>query len=73
MLGYAAERQVSEAQKRTVMATRQGDLTPLKESAVRELLESTIPAMLGYVSPDDRPRVATIWFLWNRGTFVFGT
>ncbi len=55
------------------MATRQGDLTLLKESAVRELLESTIPAMLGYVSPDDRPRVATICLHWNRGTIVFGT
>ena len=73
MLGHAAERQVSEAQRRTVMTTTQEHLTLPKESALRELLESTIPAMLRYVSPDDRPRVATIWFLWNRGTFVFGT
>ncbi len=55
------------------MTTTQEHLTLPKESARRELLESTIPAMLRYVSPDDRPRVATIWFLWNRGTFVFGT
>ncbi len=55
------------------MATRQGELTLLKESAVCELLESTIPAIVGRVSPDDRPRVAMIWFHWNRGIFVFGT
>ena len=51
----------------------QGDLALLDHPGARELLNSAIPARLGYVAPDGTPRVTPIWFTWNGNEFVFGT
>jgi PPOX class probable F420-dependent enzyme len=50
----------------------QGDLALLDHPVARELLNSAIPARLGYVAPDGTPRVTPIWFTWNGNEFVFG-
>lgn len=37
------------------------------------LLESRIPARLAWVSSDDTPRVAPIWFVWTGAKLVMST
>jgi hypothetical protein len=39
----------------------------------QELLQSTIPAYLGYVWPDGMPRVTPIWFHWTGTVFLLGS
>lgn len=55
------------------MANRQGDLGLLEHPVAKELLQSTIPARLAYVSTDGTPRVLPIWFHWDGKQFVMGT
>lgn len=55
------------------MATRQGAVSLLNEPIAQELLKSTTPARLAYVSPDGTPRVVPIWFHWNGKQLVLGT
>ncbi|MEE9177642.1 MAG: pyridoxamine 5'-phosphate oxidase family protein [Acidimicrobiia bacterium] len=50
----------------------QGDLALLDHPVAQELLNSAIPARLGYVAPDGTPRVTPIWFTWTGNEFVFG-
>ncbi|MFQ5967925.1 MAG: pyridoxamine 5'-phosphate oxidase family protein [Acidimicrobiia bacterium] len=50
----------------------QGDLHLLDHPVAQQLLESAIPARLGYIAPDSTPRVTPIWFTWNGTEFVFG-
>ncbi len=50
----------------------QGDLALLDHPVAQELLQSAIPARLGYLAPDGTPRVTPIWFTWNGNEFVFG-
>ena len=55
------------------MAVKQGDLELLQHPVSLELLQSTIPARLAYISTDGTPRVVPIWFYWNEREFVLGT
>ncbi|MCB0120914.1 MAG: pyridoxamine 5'-phosphate oxidase family protein [Caldilineaceae bacterium] len=55
------------------MATKQGDLSLLADSAAQTLLQSTQPAQLAYVWSDGTPRVIPIWFHWTGQTFVLGS
>src|SRR5262249_42259333 len=55
------------------MATKQGDVSLLNEPIAQELLKSTTPARLAFVSPDGTPRVVPIWFHWNGKQLVLGT
>jgi hypothetical protein len=55
------------------MAVKQGDIELLQHPVSRELLQSTIPARLAYISTDGTPRVVPIWFHWNEREFVLGT
>ena len=50
----------------------QGDLALLDHPVAEELLNSAIPARLGYVALDGTPRVTPIWFTWTGNEFVFG-
>ncbi len=50
----------------------QGDLALLDHPVAQELLNSAIPARIGYVAPDGTPRVTPIWFTWTGNEFVFG-
>jgi PPOX class probable F420-dependent enzyme len=50
----------------------QGDLALLDHPVAEELLNSAIPALLGYVALDGTPRVTPIWFTWTGNEFVFG-
>ena len=55
------------------MALRQGDIALLQDPVAQQLLHSTIPAHLAYVTRDGTPRVVPIWFHWNEKELVFGT
>ena len=55
------------------MAITQGDPSLLEHPVAKELLASSIPARLAYVSKDGTPRVAPIWFHWNGQEIVMGT
>jgi PPOX class probable F420-dependent enzyme len=55
------------------MATKQGSLDLLQDPIAQELLQSTTPARLAYVSTDGTPRIIPIWFHWNGREIVFGT
>lgn len=55
------------------MATKQGDLALLNDPVAQELLHSTIPARLAYISSDGTPCVVPIWFHWNGAEIVLGT
>jgi hypothetical protein len=59
--------------KEPAMPSQQGDLALLNEPVAQELLQSTIPARLAYVSRDGTPRVVPIWFHWTGEAFVLGT
>ncbi len=55
------------------MPTQQGDLALLNEPVAQDLLQSTIPARLAYISRDGTPRVVPIWFHWTGEVFVLGS
>ena len=55
------------------MPVKQGGLELLQHPVSRELLQSTSPARLAYISTDGTPRVVPIWFHWNEREFVLGT
>jgi Pyridoxamine 5'-phosphate oxidase len=55
------------------MATKQGSVELLKDPLAQELLQSRLPARLGYNWIDGTPRVIPIWFHWNGSEVVFGT
>jgi hypothetical protein len=55
------------------MALAQGDLGLLDSDIARRLLESTIPARLAYIGPDDKPRVVPIWFEWTGDELVMSS
>ena len=55
------------------MPSQQGDLALLNAPVAQELLQSTIPARLAYVSRDGTPRVVPMWFHWTGDVFVLGT
>jgi len=55
------------------MASQQGDLDLLNSPVARELLQSTIPARLAYISRDGTPRVIPIWFHWTGEVFVLSS
>jgi hypothetical protein len=56
----------------TIDEPSQGDLALLDHPVAHELLNSAIPARLGYVAVDGTPRVTPIWFTWTGNEFVFG-
>ncbi len=56
----------------TVEELPQGDLSLLDHPVAQELLNSAIPARLGYIALDGTPRVTPIWFSWTGEEFVFG-
>jgi PPOX class probable F420-dependent enzyme len=56
----------------TINELPQGDLALLDHPVARDLLNSAIPARLGYIAPDGTPRVTPIWFTWTGTEFVFG-
>ena len=56
----------------TVQELPQGDVALLNHPVAQELLNSAIPARLGYVALDGTPRVTPIWFSWTGEEFVFG-
>lgn len=51
----------------------QGDPGLLATDTARELLASTIPARLAYVTPDGLPRIVPTWFVWNGTSVVMAT
>ena len=55
------------------MATKQGDVSLLKDSVAQELLQSSNQAKLAYVWSDGTPRVVPIWFHWNGQEIVLST
>ena len=55
------------------MPSQQGNLALLNEPVAQELLQSTIPARLAYISRDGTPRVVPIWFHWTGDVFVLGS
>ena len=59
--------------KESTIPSQQGDLALLKKPVAQELLHSTIPARLAYVSRDGTPRVVPIWFHWTGEAFILGT
>jgi nitroimidazol reductase NimA-like FMN-containing flavoprotein (pyridoxamine 5'-phosphate oxidase superfamily) len=50
----------------------QGDLRLLEHPIAQELLQSAIPARVGYIATDGTPRVTPMWFTWNGTELVFG-
>ena len=50
----------------------QGDLRLLEHPTALQLLESSIPARVGYIAIDGTPRVTPMWFAWNGDQLVFG-
>ena len=50
----------------------QGDLRLLEHPTALQLLESAIPARVGYIAGDGTPRVTPMWFAWNGNQLVFG-
>ncbi len=56
----------------TVEELPQGDVSLLEHPVAQQLLNSAIPARLGYVALDGTPRVTPIWFTWTGEEFVFG-
>lgn len=50
----------------------QGDLRLLQHPTAQQLLESAIPARVGYTAGDGTPRVTPMWFVWNGTQLVFG-
>lgn len=50
----------------------QGDLRLLDQPTARKLLESNIPARLGYIATDGTPRVTPMWFTWNEQELILG-
>jgi hypothetical protein len=55
------------------MPVKQGPLELLQTPIAQELLQSTIPARMAYISTDGTPRVVPIWFHWNGRDFVMAT
>ena len=55
------------------MPSQQGDPALLNEPVAQELLQSTTPARLAYISRDGTPRVVPIWFHWTGEAFVLAT
>lgn len=55
------------------MSTVQDPITALNDPIAQTLLQSTIPAHLGYVTDDGAPRVIPIWFHWTGEELVFGS
>ncbi len=56
----------------TIEQLPQGDLLLLDHPTTRKLLESDIPARLGYIATDGTPRVTPMWFTWNGQEIVLG-
>jgi PPOX class probable F420-dependent enzyme len=50
----------------------QGDLALLDHPVASKLLDSAIPARVGYLALDGTPRVTPMWFTWNGTELVFG-
>jgi hypothetical protein len=55
------------------MSLTPGDLAVLQSPLGRELLSSTIPARVAYVTSTGEPRVVPLWFHWNSIEFVVST
>jgi hypothetical protein len=55
------------------LATQQGDVSLLQDPVAQELLQSRVPAQLGYSWLDDTPRVVPIWFHWTGEEVVMGS
>jgi hypothetical protein len=55
------------------MLTKQGELALLNDPVAQRLLQSTLPARLGYNWRDGTPRVVPIGFHWNGQEIVLGT
>ena len=52
------------------MTTPQGSLALLHDPVAQHLLQSAIPARLGYTWKDGTPRVTPIWFHWTGEEFA---
>lgn len=52
------------------MTTPQGSLMLLDDPVAQQLLQSAIPARLGYTWKDGTPRVTPIWFHWTGAEFA---
>ena len=63
---------MTDRRQATVEEIPQGDVSLLNHPVAQELLNSAIPARLGYVALDGTPRVTPIWFSWTGEEFVFG-
>jgi hypothetical protein len=55
------------------MELPQGDPRLLDTDMARRLLESTIPARLGYTALDGTPRVVPTWYVWTGDELVMAT
>ena len=55
------------------MGIPQGDLKLLNSDLAQRLLNSRIPARLGYIAKDGTPRVIPTWFYWNGSEVVMAT
>jgi len=55
------------------MTPAPGDLAVLDSPLGRELLSSTIPARVAYVTGSGEPRVVPLWFHWNGVELVVST
>jgi hypothetical protein len=51
----------------------QGDLRLLASDVAQELLSSTVPARVAYISTDGTPRVVASWFHWTGDELVMPT
>jgi hypothetical protein len=51
----------------------QGDTRLLTTDTAAELLASTLPARLAYVTPDGQPRIVPTWFVWDGSRIVMAT
>lgn len=63
---------MTDSRATTIEEVPQGDVSLLDHPVAQELLNSAIPARLGYVALDGTPRVTPIWFSWTGEEFVFG-
>lgn len=56
----------------TIEELPQGDLRLLDHPTSQKLLESAIPARVGYIATDGTPRVTPMWFTWNGQELILG-
>jgi hypothetical protein len=64
----------TDYEEEEIMTSQQEPISILNNDPVAQtLLQSDMPASLGYVWPDGTPRVTPIWFYWTGKAFVLGS